>query len=123
MSPSTFTSFADWIAWWFAPEHIVIAVIGAAIGLSALVALAFIIDRLWRRTNDRLDSASEPATALRIDWWLCPVCGSLNRPSQHCYKGCATTDGQVLAARGDERRSEPTTLSGSDRTPRDIPKR
>jgi hypothetical protein len=110
MSPSTSNSFADWIAWCFSPEHIVIAAVAGAISLGALIALGVVLERLWHRTNERLDGASEPATARRTDWWLCPVCGSLNRPSQHCYRGCATTDGQVLASRGDEDRSESTTL-------------
>jgi hypothetical protein len=110
MSPNLFAGIGDWFASAFSPEHIIIAVIAAAIGFTALIALGFAIERLWRRANERLDGASEPATALRTDWWLCPVCGSLNRPSQHCYKGCATTDGQVLPPRGDEDRSEPTTL-------------
>jgi hypothetical protein len=109
MSPSTFNSFADWVAWAFSPEHIVFSVIGAAIGLGALIALGLAIERLLRRANERLDSASEPAAALRTDWWLCAACGSLNRPGQHCYKGCATMDGQVLPSRGDERRIEPPT--------------
>jgi hypothetical protein len=114
MSPPTPNSGPEWIAWAFSPEHIVIAVIGAVIGLGVLIALGFAIERLWRRANERLDGAAEPAAALRTDWWLCPVCGSLNRPSQHCYKGCATTDGQVLAPRGDERPSEPTTPSPAE---------
>lgn len=102
MSPPTPNSGADWIAWAFSPEHLVIAAIAAAIGLGAVIALGFVIERLWRRANERLEDASEPATARRTDWWLCPVCNSLNRPSQQCYKGCATMDGQVLASRGED---------------------
>ena len=108
MSQPTPDSGVDWIAWAFSPEHLVIATIAAAIALSAIIALGMLLERLWRRGNEQLDGASEPATALRTDWWLCPVCNSLNRPSQHCYKGCATVDGQVLAPRGNGRGSEST---------------
>jgi hypothetical protein len=103
MPPPTPNSGPEWITWALSPEHIVIAAVGAAIGLGALIALVIAFERLWRRAHQRLDDASEPATASRTDWWLCPVCSSLNRPSQACYKGCTTTDGQLLALRGDER--------------------
>lgn len=109
MSPTMLNSAADWIAWCLSPEHLIIAALAAAIGVGALIAAGPVIEGLWRRANELVDDASEPATARRTDWWLCPVCGSLNRPSQHCYKGCATTEGQVLPPRGDERPSEPPT--------------
>jgi hypothetical protein len=112
-SPTTIGSAADWIAWVFSPEHFVIAVIGGAIGVGLVIGLALVIDRLWRRASDQIDQAAVPATASKHDWWLCPVCGSLNRPSQHCYKGCATTDGQVLPSRGDERPGDPTSEIGT----------
>lgn len=107
MQPSDFRSAADWFAWAFSPEHIVIAMIGAAIGLGTIIALGVLVVRFWRRANDQLDDATEPAAALRTDWWLCPVCHSLNRPSQQCYKGCATTGGIVLPPRADDRRGDP----------------
>jgi hypothetical protein len=94
----------EWVAWAFSPEHFVIAMVGAAIALAAVIALSFLMQRLWRRANERLDEAAEPASALRTDWWLCPVCGSLNRPHQRCYKGCATTGGQVLPPRAETSR-------------------
>jgi hypothetical protein len=100
----SFDSFGEWMAWAFSPEHVVISVLAAAIGLGTLLALGLVIERAWRRANERVDGASEPATALRTDWWLCPVCNSLNRPSQHCYKGCATIDGEVLPSRSETSR-------------------
>jgi hypothetical protein len=91
----------DWIAWAFSPEHIVISVVGGTIALSVVIALGFALQRLWRRAGDQLDNAAEPASALSTNWWLCPICNSLNRSGQQCYKGCATTDGQVLPARNE----------------------
>jgi hypothetical protein len=109
MEPSDFESAADWFAWAFSPEHIVTAMIGAAIGLTTVIALGFLAVRFLSRANERLDEATEPATALGTDWWLCPECHSLNRPSQHCYKGCAMIQGAVLMPRTEDRRSDPTT--------------
>lgn len=106
MSPAT-SSAAEWIAWAFSPEHILISMIFAALALSAIIALGFVVQRLWRDASERLDDVAEPASALRTDWWLCPVCTSLNRPGQQCYKGCATTVGQVLPSRGEPSRESP----------------
>lgn len=105
-SPPTPSNGLEWVAWAFSPEHLVIAMVGAAIALAAVIALGFAMHHVWRSTNERLDQASEPASALRTDWWLCPVCNSLNRPSQHCYKGCATTAGEVLLSRGETSRDK-----------------
>jgi len=99
MSPENMSSAADWIAWALSPEHFAIAIVAAVIGLGIVLAMGLVIERLWRQANERLDDAAEPATASRTDWWLCPLCGSLNRPSQHCYKGCATTDGPILPSK------------------------
>jgi hypothetical protein len=95
-----------WIAWAFSPEHIVIAMVGAAVALAAVIALGFVMHRLWRGANERLDEVAEPASALKTDWWLCPVCGSFNRPHQRCCKGCATTAGQVLPLRAETSRDK-----------------